>query len=68
LESDRWSIGCRSLIGSVTWNLIPPLTQLVLPRLQECVGMLEFFELVFDAVLRGDAPTQEAARPVKAAF
>ena len=47
-----WKICCRSLIGSTTWNLIPPLTQLIKPRQDECLRMLEFFELVSDAVLR----------------
>jgi hypothetical protein len=49
---DGWEIRCRSLVGSVTWNLIPPLTQLIEPRADECVRTVEFFELVADALLR----------------
>jgi hypothetical protein len=41
-----WTIRCRSIIGSTTWNLIPPLTQLIRPKEEECVRMIEFFELV----------------------
>lgn len=47
-----WTVSCRSLIGSVTWNLIPPVMHLITPRREECVKLIEFFELVFDAVVR----------------
>jgi hypothetical protein len=40
-----WTIGCRSIIGSTTWNLIPPITQLISPKGEECVKLMEFFEL-----------------------
>jgi hypothetical protein len=43
--SGKWTIRCRSIIGSTTWNLIPPLTQLIKPKDDECVRLLEFFEL-----------------------
>lgn len=47
-----WSVSCRSLIGSTTWNLIPPVLQLITPKREECVKLIEFFELVFNAVIR----------------
>jgi hypothetical protein len=51
-ETRAWTIRCRSLIGSTTWNLIPPITQLIRPREDECLRLLEFFELAADALLR----------------
>jgi hypothetical protein len=41
-----WTIRCRSIIGSTTWNLIPPITQLIKPKREECLRLVEFFELV----------------------
>lgn len=46
----EWSIRCTTLIGSTTWVLIPPVMQLITPKTVECIKMLEFFELVADAV------------------
>ncbi|MDR2295445.1 MAG: hypothetical protein LBD95_01485 [Clostridiales Family XIII bacterium] len=54
-ESAVWVFRCRSIIGSTTWNLIPPITQLIKLREAECVRMIELFELAFDALLREDA-------------
>jgi hypothetical protein len=50
-EGGAWAICCRSIIGSTTWNLIPPITQLIKPREEECLRLIEFFELVAAAVL-----------------
>lgn len=50
-SSSTWMITCRSLIGSTTWNFIPPVFQLITPKKAECLKLIEFFELVFDAVL-----------------
>ncbi|MDR1797514.1 MAG: hypothetical protein LBR44_08785 [Clostridiales Family XIII bacterium] len=47
---DIWAIRCRSNIGSTTWNLIPPLMQLIKPRDGECVKLMEFFELAASCV------------------
>jgi hypothetical protein len=41
-----WTIRCRSMIGSTTWNLIPPITQFIKPKEEECIRLIEFFELV----------------------
>lgn len=49
-NTEQWTIQCTTLIGSTTWVLIPPLMQLIKPKPQECVKILEFMELVADAV------------------
>jgi hypothetical protein len=46
-----WSFLSRSLIGSTTWTLIPPIVQLITPRKDECIRMIELCELIFDAVI-----------------
>ncbi len=46
----EWSIRCESMIGSATWILIPPVINLIKPTMEECVKVLEFFELTADAV------------------
>lgn len=47
----QWIIGCRTLIGSTTWVLIPPVMHLIKPRPVECVKLIEFLELVADAII-----------------
>ena len=46
----EWSVSFRTLIGSTTWILIPPVTSLIKPKPEECAKVLEFLELVADAV------------------
>src|SRR5699024_10698968 len=36
----------ESLIGSTTWNLIPPVMQVIKPNPTECMFMIELFELI----------------------
>jgi hypothetical protein len=48
--SENWTIRCRSLIGSTTWNLIPPITQYIKPKEEECIKLMEFFELAASCV------------------
>lgn len=48
---DNWCIRFESMIGSATWMLIPPMIHLIEPRAEECIKIIEFFELVSDAVL-----------------
>ena len=50
----HWTISCRTLIGSTTWLLIPPVMHLIKPKPVECVRMLEFLELVANAVIKKD--------------
>lgn len=52
-QKERWYIRTDSLIGSATWNLIPPALQVIKPTEKECVLMIELFELIADA-LRND--------------
>ena len=47
-----WTISCRTLIGSTTWILIPPVMNLIKPNPIECAKMIEFFELVANAVTK----------------
>jgi hypothetical protein len=44
--TSAWTVRCRSIIGSTTWNLIPPITQFIKPKEDECIRLVEFFELV----------------------
>lgn len=53
-NTEHWTIRCSTLIGSTTWVLIPPLMQLIKPTPTECVKMIEFLELVADAVIHPD--------------
>lgn len=50
-DSDKWIISCESMVGSATWILIPPVTSLIKPNPEECVKVIEFFELTADALL-----------------
>lgn len=49
-QNEKWYIRTDSLIGSSTWNLIPPALQVIKPTEKECVLMIELFELIADAV------------------
>lgn len=51
VSSATWKIVCRCLIGSSTWNFIPPVFQLITPKKEECIKTIEFFELVMDALV-----------------
>ncbi len=52
-QEKKWYVLTDSLIGSSTWNLIPPALQVIKPTEKECVMMIELFELIADA-LRND--------------
>lgn len=53
IQDKKWYVHTDSLIGSTTWNLIPPALQVIKPTEKECVRMFELFELIADA-LRND--------------
>lgn len=55
--SGKWSIRCESMVGSATWILIPPVINLIKPRTEECIQVIEFFELVSDAVANNTCNT-----------
>ena len=48
--ADTWKISVESLIGSATWILIPPVLSMITPKKEECIMLLELFELLGDAV------------------
>ncbi|GAA0428326.1 hypothetical protein GCM10008983_00750 [Lentibacillus halophilus] len=50
IRKKRWYIRTDSLIGSTTWNLIPPALQVIKPKEKECVFMIELFELIANAL------------------
>lgn len=51
-DTRLWQVSFRSLIGSTTWTLIPPMTYLVKPKEEECIKIIELFELIGDALVR----------------
>ena len=50
-SSGFWTLKYRSTIGSTNWIMIPPITHLIKYTPVEVVRTIEFFELVFDAVI-----------------
>ena len=48
--SGYWRISCESIIGSATWLLIPPVLSMIAPKKEECIMLLELFEMLGDAV------------------
>ncbi len=53
-ETRTWKTTFRSTIGSTTWILIPPVTQLIEPRDDECIKILEYLDLTLSAVQNKD--------------
>lgn len=49
-NEQNWRIKVDSLIGSSTWNFIPPVFQVIKPNIQECILMIELFELIAHAL------------------
>jgi len=45
-----FKVRCKSMVGSATWNLIPPVFYVIKPKRQECVMLIELFELIIDAL------------------
>lgn len=50
-DSGKWQLQWESMVGSSTWVLIPPLISLIKPKQEDCVKIMEFFELVSDALV-----------------
>ena len=44
-------VSLESMIGSATWIFIPPITNLITPKEEECVKFFELFELLGDALV-----------------
>ena len=45
-----WKICAESIIGSATWNFVPPMFQVIKPTPQECILTIELFQLILDAL------------------
>ena len=45
-DNKMWYVDMTSLVGSSTWNLLPPILQLIEPRLTECVRMIELIRII----------------------
>lgn len=43
---DAWRVSVSLMIGSATWNLLPPVMHLIEPSADECLRMLELFRLL----------------------
>ena len=48
---DSFTVSLESMIGSATWIFIPPITNLIAPKEEECVKFFELFELLGDALI-----------------
>ena len=48
---NSFQISCESMIGSATWIFIPPVTNLITPRPDECIKFYELFELLGDTMV-----------------
>lgn len=49
-DAGAWHVRVRGLVGSSTWNLIPPVLHLIEPSRQDCVRGMELFRMVFAAL------------------
>jgi hypothetical protein len=50
-SKQKWFISADSIIGSATWNLLPPMFQVIKPTFKECIMMIELFQLITDAIV-----------------
>ena len=50
-QGQGFTVSMESMIGSSTWILIPPITNLIKPEEAECVKFFELFELLGDALV-----------------
>ena len=44
--SDAWRVSVSLMVGSATWNLLPPIMHLIEPSADECLRMIELFRLL----------------------
>ncbi len=50
-KGSGFTVSLESMIGSATWIFIPPITNLITPKEEECVKFFELFELLGDALV-----------------
>ena len=46
----EWDVRVTSIIGSAVWTMLPPVFKLIKPTKEECIKMIEAFELVAHGV------------------
>jgi len=51
LKEQKWQVSADSIIGSATWNMLPPMFQVIKPTDKECILMMELFQLIIDALI-----------------
>jgi len=51
IKDQKWFMSADSIIGSATWNLLPPMFQVIKPTFKECIMMIELFQLITDAIV-----------------
>ncbi|MEQ3362739.1 hypothetical protein [Raoultibacter massiliensis] len=44
--SGAWRVSVSLMVGSATWNLLPPIMHLIEPSADECLRMIELFRLL----------------------
>lgn len=49
-DGEAWHVEIQQLVGSSTWNLLPPVLQLIEPRPEECVKGTELARMVAAAL------------------
>lgn len=45
-SSDVWQVAVSPMVGSATWNLVPPIMHLIEPSAAECLRMIELLRLL----------------------
>lgn len=51
-----WNVGLSTMVGSATWNLIPPVMHLIEPTNDECLRAFELLELLAVAIRSSAEP------------
>lgn len=49
-EDGLWRVRMKSLVGSSTWNLLPPVLQLIEPDLDDCIRGMELVRMMCAAL------------------
>ena len=58
-QRGSWEITALSLVGSATWNLIPPIFQLIRFKEHEIRSLIELYDLIIDALQRTALVSEE---------
>lgn len=49
VESQLWHVRMKGLVGSSTWNLLPPVLQLIKPSCEDCIKSAEILRMLASA-------------------